>query len=340
VKHWLVAMMIAVPLNAAPVPNPGPPATTIASSDLKVQVYLPDLKNGYYRGTRFDWSGVVSSLQYKNHSFFGPWFQRWDPAVHDFIYDGNDIVAGTCSAISGPVEEFGPVGYEEAKPNQTFLKIGVGALRKADDTKYDNYRTYEIANPGTWTIEKGADRISFIQKLEGADGYGYLYTKTFRLVAGRPRMIIEHHLKNIGQLAIKTTVYDHNFLVMDRRGPQAGTTLSFPFAVDGGSKPLLPELAEIKGHQITYNKTLEGKDVVASPVQGFSNNAKDYDVRVESRATGTGVKITGDQPMMRMGLWSIRSVLSIEPFIEISIKPGQEMTWNLTYDFYLLPASQ
>ena len=151
-KHWLVAMMIAVPMNGAPVLNSNPPVATIASGDLKAQVYLPDLKNGYYRGTRFDWSGVVSRFQYKNHSFFGPWFERWDPAVHDFVYNGNDIVAGTCSAISGPVEEFEPIGYEEAKPNGTFLKIGVGALRKADDTKYDHYRTYEIANPGTWTI--------------------------------------------------------------------------------------------------------------------------------------------------------------------------------------------
>ena len=153
-------------------------------------------------------------------------------------------------------------------------------------------------------------------------------------------MVIEHHLKNIGQLPIKTTVYDHNFLVMDEHGPQAGTTLSFPFAVEGGNKPLPPELAEIKGHRITYNKTLQGKDVVASPVQGFSSKASDYDVRVESRATGTGVRITGDQPIARMGLWSIRSVLSIEPFIEVSIKPGQEMAWNLTYDFYLLPAAR
>jgi hypothetical protein len=69
-------------------------------------------------------------------------------------------------------------------------------------------------------------------------------------------------------------------------------------------------------------------------VKGFSRDAADYSLSVESPGTGAGVKIHGDRPLSRMFLWSIRSVLSIEPFIDISIKPQQEMTWAIMYDFY------
>jgi hypothetical protein len=31
-------------------------------------------KTAFTRATRFDWSGVIFSLQYKGHEFYGPWF--------------------------------------------------------------------------------------------------------------------------------------------------------------------------------------------------------------------------------------------------------------------------
>ena len=92
------------------------PGAEIASRDIRAKLYLPDAARGFYRGTRFDWSGVIHSLQYGGHDYYGPWFQKTDPKVHDFIYDGADIVAGPCSGITGPVDEFGPVGYADAKP--------------------------------------------------------------------------------------------------------------------------------------------------------------------------------------------------------------------------------
>ena len=47
----------------------------------------------------------------------------------------SDIVVGTQSAITGPAEEFvQPQGFDSAKVGETFVKIGVGVLRKADDS--------------------------------------------------------------------------------------------------------------------------------------------------------------------------------------------------------------
>ena len=45
-------------------------------------------------------------------------------------------------------------------------------------------------------------------------------------------------------------------------------------------------------------------------------------------------RVTSDRPMASLGLWSIRTNLSVEPFTAMKIEPGKEFTWNLTYDYY------
>jgi hypothetical protein len=307
------------------------PQDEISNRELHVKLYLPDTHQGYYRGTRFDWSGVISGLTYQGHDYYGPWYTKTDPAVHDFVYAGPDIIAGPCSAISGPVEEFAAVGYDQVPPGGTFLKIGIGRLRKPDASPYDQYRLYEIGDPGTWTVHKGADRVEFIQQVEGA----YVYRKVVRLAAGRPRMVIEHSLRNTGRVALHTEVYNHNFLVLDGKPPGPGLTISFPFEIKSPG-PIGSGLARIEGKRIVYLKTLEQKDTMEAPIQGAGPSAADYAIRIESREAGMGMRITGDRPLAKASLWSIRSVVAVEPFIAIAIGPGEEFTWNLTYDYFPL----
>ncbi len=89
---------------------------------MRVKLYLPDATSGFYRGTRFDWSGVVGDLQYAGHSYYGPWFTQTDPTVPDFVYRGAEIVAGPCSAITGPVEEFTVSDTTRPSPAEPFSK--------------------------------------------------------------------------------------------------------------------------------------------------------------------------------------------------------------------------
>src|SRR5450432_3389805 len=98
------------------------PRAEISNGSVRAKLYLPDPDNGYYRATRFDWSGVIASLEYKGHNYFGVWFPRYDPKIND--------------AITGPVEEYrtgeSALGYENAKTGETFIRIGVGVLRKPE----------------------------------------------------------------------------------------------------------------------------------------------------------------------------------------------------------------
>jgi len=318
----------------------GLPHTEISNGQVRAKIYLPDAKDGFYRGTRFDWSGVIYSLEAHGHDYYGPWFDKTDPTVHDFVYRGSEIVAGPCSAITGPVDEFKqPLGFEDAKPGGHFVKIGVGALRKPDEAKYDNYRLYEIADGGKWTVHHTADSLEFTQELNDKDsGYGYTYRKTLRLVPGRSRMVLEHQLTNTGSKAIHTSVYNHNFLVLDKQAPGPDFTVTVPFTIRS-DRPPNKELAEIRGSQIVYLKRLEGHDVVATPLEGFGESSKDNEIRIENSRLKAGVRIVADRPLLSESLWSIRTVLAMEPFVNVAVESGQTFTWTSIYDYYTLPAS-
>src|SRR5262245_58401731 len=142
---YKVFAVLGLSISALVVHAADPPQAEIANQHLRAKLYLPDAQNGFYRSTRFDWSGVVWSLEYQGHNFYGPWFTQYDPSVRDFIYKGSDIIVGAASAMMGPVDEFQkPLGYETAKAGDTFVKVGVGVLRKPDTESYASFKKYEI----------------------------------------------------------------------------------------------------------------------------------------------------------------------------------------------------
>ncbi len=317
-----------------------PPQARISNGVVRVSFYLPALKSGFYRGTRFDWSGVIRSLEYNGHNYYGPWFTKTDPKVIDFIFQGGDIVAGPCSAITGPVEEFSwqekALGFDQAKAGGTFIKIGVGVLRRPDEQAYNPYRLYEIVNPGKWSVRTKNDSMEFTQELsDPPSGYGYRYTKTIRLANGKPEMILEHTLENTGRRTIETSVYDHNFLVLDKQpiGPDFAITL--PFTIHAQHLQSA-DLMQIAGHRFTYRKKIEGRETVSAEFSGFRNTADDYKITIENRKDGMGMQIAGNRPLSKENLWSIRSVLAVEPFIDMSIEPGKTFSWRYDYTYYSL----
>lgn len=120
------------------------PRAEIRSPFLTAGLYLPDPQAGYYRGTRFDHSGIIRTLTYQGHQYFGEWFDRHDPLVHD--------------GITGPVNVFDPdgtsLGYREAKPGEGFVRIGVGLLEKPDEPSYRGTHTYRVLDSGNWVVKQ------------------------------------------------------------------------------------------------------------------------------------------------------------------------------------------
>jgi hypothetical protein len=308
--------------------SPGPaaaadfPEAGISNGMIEAKLYLPDAERGYYRGTRFDWSGQIYSLRVGGNEYFGQWFEKYDPKLHD--------------AIMGPVEDFrtgdSSTGFDEAAPGGIFYRIGVGALRRPDDQPFQPFRTYEITDPGTWKVQVRPSSVTFTQQVSGPHGYGWQYTKTIRLVKGKPQMVIEHALKNTGTKHLRTQQYNHNFFVMNGQPTGPDTRVEFPFEL-APLKPFATDVARVEGRRIVYTRELEKGESAYAQFAG----APVYEVILEHRKAGTGVKITGDRPIERIVYWSIRSTFCPEPYIDVSAAPGKTSRWTYTYSFYSVP---
>ena len=299
-------------------------------------IYLPDSNNGFYKGTRFDWAGLVGKLIVGGHTYYDQWFTRTDPAGSDFVYQQDEIVAGPASSAMGVPEEFSTddnLGYNAAPVGGTFIKIGVGILRKPEETKYNHYTHYEIVDEGKRTVAATKTSITFTQQLlDKSTGYGYLYTKTIRLVPNTSQMVLEHTLKNTGTRSIEGRVYDHNFLTLDHKPPGPDFTITTSFAITP-KRPIKTELGSVNGNLISYNKVLQGEDNFSVAMGGYTDKVSDYDFTIENKKENAKVRIQGDKPLESVSLWSMRATLAVEPYIKLSIAPGQDTEWKYTYTY-------
>lgn len=299
--------------------NADAPASEISNGIITAKLLLPDANTGYYRGVRFDWSGVISDLTYKEHHYFGKWFEKYEPTLHD--------------AIMGPVDAYDPIGYDNAKPGGSFVKIGVGTLEKIADEPYAFVKPYRLLNGGTWkTTKTGKNSIAYEHTL--ADPLcSYRYIKTLTITPGKPELVISYRLINTGTAPIDTRVFNHNFFVMDEAQTGPDFSVTFPFTPLGDPKGKTTA-AVLDGKVIRYQDVLnKGENFAVAPLTGYGSSASDYDLQVSNSRKKMSVRIVGDQPIVRFVYWSAVHTLCPEPYIRVAVATGQEMQWKITYTF-------
>jgi hypothetical protein len=295
------------------------PQADITNGIIKAKLYLPDAQKGYYQGNRFDWSANMPELDYNGHSYFGQWFTKYSPEIHD--------------VIMGPVEEFAPLDFTQIKPGSDFMKIGVGILTRPDDKPYSFSNTYPVLDRGKWKVKKQSDNVQFFHELNNKD-FSYKYEKTVQLVKGKPEMVLIHTLKNTGNRTIETSAYDHNFFVIDKQIIGPGCVITFPFNLTG-DQTRFKDMAKFDGNKIIFLRELKSNEnVYCGEVQGFGATSRDYNITIENKTTGAGVRITCDQPLEKVVFWSCSTTACPEPYIKIKVEPGKEFSWKINYEFY------
>jgi hypothetical protein len=349
----LAAMSSASILAGAALAQPRPPASAIIPAStldslphkdisngiVSAKVYLPG-EGGFYRGTRFDRAGVVAHATYKGVDYGQYWFSSYSPAVHDFQWLDGQVTVSTASGATGPSEEFTAIGFNEAGPCREaakekecgkFLKIGVGILKR-DTADYIFVHTYPVLNEGKRGYSATKTSVRLTQDLSDKEtGWGYSYVKTVRLTPGKPQMTIEHVLTNTGKKDLVTSVYCHNFLSLSPGNENLELTAPFTLTA---TKPLAADAAAVNGKTLKYLRAVKEGESVTSPFTGFGPSASDYDFKVVNTKTGFGQRIRADQPLSQINFWSIRTTFSWEPYIAISLKPGQTKRWTYTYDYF------
>ncbi len=298
------------------------PKAVITNGAVKAVIYLPDSTSGYYRATRFDWSGVIGCLAANGHTYFGQWFPKYDPLAND--------------SISGPVEEFkgedGALNYAEAKPGELFVKPGVGVLRRVDEKPYSSYLTYPLVDGGKWEVSRSPTGVSFTQRLRSPTGVAYTYRKNLQLDKHEPLLLLAHELKNEGQKPLELDVYDHDFFMID--GAPTGPDMVVHFPFQPVPEHALPNGGQISGNDLVYTSELQPRQTVNSFLTGYSDKVSDYNFTVENQRTHVGVQQTADRPLSHLNFWSIRTTICPEGYIHLSIAPGQTAHWTIRYRFF------
>jgi hypothetical protein len=315
-------------LSRADEPKDEPPTQQVLSNkSLKLTIYMPDPDKGYYRGVRFDWSGLVARAEYKKHVLFGEWKTPHKP-------DDPEGALGTA-------EEFGvkaPLGYADAQAGETFVKIGVGVLRKEKDEDYSFMRPYPIAS-ATWNVKADKDSITFTQSVQHDAGWGYRYVKRLGLDGDKPAWTISHELQNTGKKAIDTDVYCHNFFICD--GDPIGTNyrIKFGFPAKPPEKHQLGELAEVGEKGLVFRRDLGDKTIYAE-LEGLTGKTADHNFTVEHTKSRIGLRVVGDTPLSGFHVWAIKTALCPEPFVAIKVAPGESMKWSTRYEVVELDAKK
>ena len=248
------------------------------------------------------------------------------------MWQNGQVTVSTASGAAGPVEEFTAIGYDEAGMGGKFLKIGVGILKRDTDA-YDFVHTYPVVNEGKRGDSATKTSVRLTQDLSDKDtGYGYSYVKTVRLVPGKAQMVIEHVLKNTGNKPIETSVYCHNFLTLS--AGNENVDLTAPFNIKRRQAVCAPMPRRSTARPSNICAPSRKAKASPRPITGFGSGVSDYDFKVTNTKTGFGQRIRADQPLARINFWSIRTTFSWEPYIAISLKPGETKRWTYTYDYF------
>lgn len=277
-----------------------------------------DLPGENYQRSRFDWTGKITLVKYKNVDVSGT----------EKLNAENEIDFG-----KGFYNEFGidaPVGFDETKEGEWFHKIGIGLLKK-EGGPYLFSNNYEI-RPAEFSVNAEADKLTIECSSQKINGYAYVLKKEIELLESG--FVIKYFLKNTGEKTIKTNEYCHNFLAINKELVGRDYILKFPFEI----KPeqfwatVNPEeKVEIGTNEITFNGTPE-EQFFFSNLSGNENVVAKWElINLKSKI---GISETGSFKPSKINLWGWKHVISPEMFFDINLDPGQSVEWSRTYNVF------
>jgi hypothetical protein len=301
----------------------GHPAVRLEGPRAQATVYLPDPGAGYYRGPRFDWSGMMASLRLDGHEVFG----EWKDGPRDPL--GNDFAVGPAGEFGmGPdTDNPAPIGYDDAPVGGTFLKIGAGERRKTDDGPYHFGHDYPLAGSPRWRVRWGASWMECREEASTSAGWGYQYSKRIEFDATGPAMTIRYALENTGTRGFQQTWYCHNFIRIDGQPIGTGYRLEFPF---------LPRLVrtvgdavEVRGNAVPYVRDLGPAEGMFAVVEGFGRDPAHNAVAV--RGPGAALRIEGTAPVHKLHVFATGRIVCPELFVYLDLAPAALMSWTDRY---------
>jgi hypothetical protein len=320
--------------------------TKIHSDRLSVEIAQP---GSVYTGPRFDWTGFITQVTLttsggNQHTFCVP----------------ESLEPGKGTGGRGICNEFGndkAIGYTEAKPGETFPKLGIGLLRRPERPQYNFFFPHEIAQP--FPIDTSVVENQAIFTVEPVECRGYAVRLTKTVNTRENWLEIVYRLENVGSQPINTNEYCHNFLRVDDHliGPEY--CLHFPYTIQlediaRAYRHFLPLLARKLLPTYIQDKLLKRQAAPgnqAVQIQGADFNLKTtpqspfyfrplgfaktdgYQWELSHLPSGVKIREYDDFAPCRVAVWGTTHVISAEIFVDINLPPNQEKTWSRRYEF-------
>ena len=229
-----------------------------------------------------------------------------------------------------------PPGYTEAAEGEPFVKIGVGRLRKDDET-YRFIKDYPDVEKPVTEVSWRDDGATFRQTLaESAQGYAYALETDLQIEGNR--LIHTTKLTNTGEKPFTTDQYLHNFLRFSDRDLGPDYMLVFPFDIALGDKLNQPQPKTNPAFVQSGPRTLTFADPSSEiPLSGkayiFDPAGEGRSFSVKHRETGQRLTIESSKPFFNMGLWITDFQLSPEANVLLEVAPGETDVLVRTYTF-------
>ena len=314
---------------------------SITSDRLTVEVAPPETT---YKGTRFDWTGFITQVTLDGaHTFCVP--ESFEP--------------GRGTGGIGLCNEFGierPIGYDDAAPGEPFPKLGIGLLLRPDEGPYRFMVQHEIAERFPVHIEAALDQVRFVVDPVPCRGVAVRLTKT--LAVSGNELTIDYQLENVGEQAIATHEYVHNFCGIDghEMGPDYRLRFAQPVAfedtlerireqMEANRDRLPPEIRDLTPEELQqrllaiYDVSGHDFSLHATPQRPFycrlTGLARTDGPQWELTHVPTGIKMQeyDDFEPSRIAVWGESHVISAEVFVDIEVGPGEMQTWKRRYVF-------
>lgn len=289
----------------------------LKNNKIEIEIDLPDEN---YHFSRFDWTGKIVGVTFKNIPLSG--LESTDCQKEHYIGKGFYNEFGIDSAL----------GFDETAIGEWFHKIGVGLLKK-EDNQYLFSKKYKI-KPAEFIINFESNSLLVSCKSDMIHGYAYLLKKEIKLQDNG--FTIKYYLENTGEKDIVTDEYVHNFTVINKEPIGSNYRLKFPFQL----KPSLftdtinPEnKVEIGKNDMKFMGPPK-EEFFFSNLTGNANVDAQWElINIESNI---GIIEAGSFQTNKVNLWGTKHVISPELFFKISIEPGQSTEWSRNYTFYKL----
>ena len=271
-----------------------------------------------YKNSRFDWTGKISAVIYKNIEI----------SANEKFHKQNDSLDG-----KGFYNEFGidiPIGFDEIKEGEWFHKIGVGILKKEDNSYFFN-KNYEI-KPAKFEVTTLAHKITIDCESRSIKGFSYHLKKEIALFENS--FVISYSLKNTGLKTIITDEYIHNFISINKELIDSNYVLKFPFQLDTALFDVSvnpKDNVEIKTDEFTFKDNAKDEFFFSNLSAGEEVNAS---WELINKKTKIGIRETGSFKTSKINLWGSKHVISPELFFKINIGPNQEINWSRTYNLF------